>query len=297
MGNSVQTVPLGTTRAERIPIAMPRIQLLALLALVLWLYHSILYRLMVQWGKPDFSYGYFVPLFALYVLWSNRAKLKAISPAPSWAGLALVVFGLCLLVLGVLGVEIFTERVSLLVLLAGLVVVFVGWEFFRAVLFPWAFLFLMIPLPNLIMQRITFPLQLLASELATFMLRAVGIPVNLQGNVIYLSFMTLEVVEACSGIRSLVSLITLAIIYGYLMERRIWVRVALACSAIPIAVFANGFRIFGTGIVGRWDADKAQGFFHEFQGWLVFVVSLLLLFGFHRLINIIWKDPAAEPVS
>jgi exosortase D (VPLPA-CTERM-specific) len=292
MGNSVETLPLATTRRANHLFTLPRVQLLALLALLFWLYHSILYRLVVQWGNdPNISYGYFVPAFALYVLWSERAKLKAILPVPGWEGIALVLLGLFLLVFGVLGVELFTQRVSLLVLLAGLVVVFLGWQFLRAVLFPWAFLFLMIPLPNLIMQRITFPLQLLASMLATFMLRTVGIPVNLQGNVIYLSFMTLEVIEACSGIRSLLSLIALAIIYGYLMEKRLWVRVVLACSAVPIAVFANGFRIFGTGVVGRWDPDKAQGFFHEFQGWLVFVVSLLLLFAVHHIINLLWNAP------
>ena len=293
MGNSIEMVPLDATGRANFSIAVPRIQLLVLLALILWLYHSILYRLAAQWGSdPNFSHGYFVPAFALYVLWCDRAKLRKIAPTPSWAGMGFVVLGLLMLVLGVLGVELFTERVSLLVLLAGLTVSFLGWQFFRAVLFPGVFLILMIPLPNLILQKVTFPLQLLASELATFMLRAAGIAVNLQGNVINLASMTLEVIEACSGIRSLLSLITLAIIYGYLMEKRIWVRITLACSAVPIAVFANGFRIFGTGVLGQYlDPDKAQGFFHEFQGWLIFVVSLLILFAVHRLINLVWKPP------
>jgi exosortase len=299
MGNQVQAVPLQKARMGNVSMAVPRIQALVLLVLLLWLYHSILFRLVAQWGNdPNFSHGYFVPAFALYVLWSDRAKLRTLMPAPSWAGLPVVVLGLLMLVVGVLGVEIFTERVSLLVLLAGLIVVFVGPKFFGAVWFPWAFLFLMIPLPNLILQKITFPLQLLASKLATFMLRAVGIAVNLQGNVIYLASMTLEVIEACSGIRSLLSLITLALIYGYLMEKRVWARVMLAGSAVPIAVFANGFRIFGTGVLGQyWDPDKAQGFFHEFQGWLVFVVSLLLLFATHHLINLASKTPRIGEVA
>jgi len=296
MGNSTETVPFGAARRANPLMTAPRVQALVILALLVWLYHSIFYRLVAQWGNdPNFSHGYIVPAFALYLLWCDRKKLRSIAPAPSWAGVAFVVFGLLMLVLGVLGVELFTERVSLLVLLAGLIVLFLGWQFFRAVLFPLAFLILMIPLPNLILQKVTFPLQLLASKLATFMLRAIGIAVNLQGNVINLSSMTLEVIEACSGIRSLLSLITLAIIYGYLLEKRIWVRVSLACSAVPIAVFANGFRIFGTGVLGRyWDPDKAQGFFHEFQGWLIFVASFLLLFAVHRLINLVWKPSAAE---
>jgi exosortase D (VPLPA-CTERM-specific) len=174
---------------------------------------------------------------------------------------------------------------------------FRGWPLFRAVLFPWAFLFLMVPLPAIILQHFTFPLQILASKLATWCLQAVGIPALRDGNLIQLPSITLEVAEACSGIRSLVSLITLAIIYGYLTEDRSWVRVLLACAAVPIAVLANIFRIFGTGLVGQlWDPNKAQGFFHEFQGWLVFVVSLMLLFGLHRLINLIWKpSPTAAP--
>ena len=204
---------------------------------------------------------------------------------------------LVMLVFGELGVELFTSRSSFIILLAGLIILFRGWPLFRAVLFPWAFLFLMVPLPAIILQHFTFPLQILASKLATWSLQAVGIPALRDGNVIQLPSITLEVTEACSGIRSLVSLITLAIIYGYLTEDRNWVRVLLACAAVPIAVLANIFRIFGTGLVGQlWDPNKAQGFFHEFQGWLVFVVSLMLLFGLHRLINLIWKPTAAPPI-
>ncbi len=184
---------------------------------------------------------------------------------------------------------------SLLFVLAGLIILFRGWEFFRAVLFPLAFLILMIPLPNLILQKFTFPLQLLASRLATEMLQLVNVPVLREGNMIILPREPLEVAQACSGLRSLLSLVTLAIIYGYLMEKRNWLRVVLACSAVPIAVFANSFRIFGTGlIVQYWDPEKADGFYHEFQGWLVFVVSLILLFALHRLIGLIWKDSSSS---
>jgi exosortase len=175
---------------------------------------------------------------------------------------------------------------------------FQGWAFFRAVLFPWAVLTLMIPIPNLILQQITFPLQLVASKLATVLLELVGVPVLRQGNVIVLASMPLDVAEACSGIRSLLTLVTLAIIYGYLMESRIWVRIALACSAVPIAVAANSFRIFGTGLlVQYWDPDKAEGFFHTFSGWLIFVVALMLLFAVHRAISLIWKGGSEVKLS
>ena len=154
-------------------------------------------------------------------------------------------------------------------------------------LFPWAFLFLMIPIPTIVFNQITFPLQLLASKVASTVLPWMGVPVLREGNVINLPAMALEVAEACSGIRSLMSLMTLAIIYGYLMERRISIRALLALASIPIAVAANSFRIVGTGLlVQYWDPAKAQGFFHEFSGWLIFVISLFMLYALHRVVRI-----------
>ncbi len=284
---------------------LPAWQGVALLLLIAWLYASILARLFLQWvgpaRDPNFEHGIFVPLFALFVLWQERKKLSVIAAAPSWAGLPLVALSLLMLVLGVLGAELFFSRVSLLILLAGLILLFQGWTFFRAVLFPWAFLILMIPIPALILQQVTFPLQLLAAKLATALLELAGVPVLRQGNVIVLASMPLNVAEACSGIRSLLTLVTLAIIYGYLMETRMWVRVVLALSAVPIAVAANSFRIFGTGLlVQYWDPDKAEGFFHAFSGWLIFVVALIMMFAVHRAISLIWGSPeksAAEAKS
>ncbi len=300
MGHSAEVAPLLSTREGRRSSSLPRWQRVALLLLIAWLYAPIIARLFLQWiNDPNFSHGVFVPVFALFVLWQDREKLTAIAPAPSWTGLPLVVLSLLMLVLGVLGAELFFSRVSLLILLAGLILLFKGWTFFRAVLFPWAFLILMIPIPNLILQQVTFPLQLLAAKLATALLELVQVPVLRQGNVIVLASMPLDVAEACSGIRSLLTLVTLAIIYGYLMETRIWVRVVLALSAVPIAVAANSFRIFGTGLlVQYWDPDKAEGFFHAFSGWLIFVVALILLFAVHRVISMICGSktgPEAKP--
>jgi exosortase len=176
----------------------------------------------------------------------------------------------------------------LLLVLAGLVVGFYGWHYFRVILFPWAFLVLMVPIPAIIFSQITFPLQLLASKLAAATLQLLGVPVLREGNIINLPAMPLEVAEACSGIRSLLSLTTLAIIYGYLMETRISIRMVLAIASIPIAIFANSMRIVGTGLlVQYWGADKAEGFFHTFSGWLIFVVSLGLLFLLHQLLRMV----------
>ena len=292
MGDSVQVAPLASGREGRLSSTLSRWQGVALLALIAWLYGSILARLLSQWlNDPNFSHGIFVPAFALFVLWQERKKLKLIEPKPSWTGLPIVVVALLMLMLGVLGAELFFSRVSLLILLAGLIILFQGWSLFRAVLFPWAFLVLMIPIPSLILQKVTFPLQLLTSKLASVLLPVVGVPVLREGNVIVLPSMPLEVAEACSGIRSLLSLVTLAIIYGFLMDTRKWVRVVLACSAVPIAVAANSLRILGTGLlVQYWDPEKAEGFFHVFSGWLIFVVSLIMLFTLHRVICWIWKS-------
>jgi exosortase len=268
----------------------------ALLLLIGWLYASILARLFLQWvgphHDPNFEHGIFVPFFALFLLWQDRGKLKTIAPSPSWTGLPLLALGLLMLALGVLGAELFFSRSSLLVVLAGLVLLFQGRTFFRAILFPWAFLFLMVPIPVLVLQQVTFPLQLLASRLATALLELAGVPVLRQGNIIVLAALPLNVVEACSGIRSLLTLVTLALIYGCLLESRKWVRVALALMAAPIAVAANSLRIFGTGLlVEYWAPDKAEGFFHSFSGWLIFVVALFMLFAVHGIISRIWGGP------
>lgn len=271
----------------------PRVWQVALLAgLLLWLYLPTLTHLVGQWWHdPNFSHGFFVPFFTAFVVWQERSALALLTPRPSWWGLPLLGFGLCILVLGQMGAELFLSRFSLLIVLAGLIVFFLGWKFFRALLFPWAFLVLMIPIPAIVFNQITFPLQLLASKIASTILSWLSVPVLREGNVIILPAMALEVADACSGIRSLMSLATLAVIYGYLMERSNLVRVLLAVAALPIAVAANSLRVVVTGLlVQYWDPDKAQGFFHEFQGWLMFVASLVMLYLLHRTLRLLWPE-------
>lgn len=259
-----------------------------LLGLVAWLYSSIINHLVKQWWHdPNFSHGFFVPAFSAFLIWQKRSRLRQVVFQPSFWGLAILVFALLLLVIGVFGAELFLSRVSLLILLSGMTVFFLGWHFFRELLFPWAFLFLMIPIPALIFNQITFPLQLLVSRIAAVLLPLAGVPVLREGNIINLSVMPLEVAQACSGIRSLISLITLAVMYGYLFERRVSVRVLLACASVPIAIAANSLRILGTGVlVQYWGARAAEGFFHTFSGWLVFVVSLLMIFALHKMLSV-----------
>jgi exosortase len=264
------------------------VQLGVLALLTGMLYYSVWLNLAHQWwSDPDFSHGFFVPLFSVFVLWRMRRHLGHLEPRPTSFGLLVIASALLTLIVGVLGAELFLSRSSFVLLLGGLVISFLGWRFFGAVFFPWAVLFLMIPVPAIIYNQITFPLQFLASQLATSLLSLLGVPVLREGNVIHLPAITLEVVEACSGIRSLLSLTTLAVMYGYFAETRIWKRAVLTVAAIPIAVAANGIRIMGTGLLGQyWDPDKAEGFFHAFSGWVLFVLSLGMLSFVHWLMNV-----------
>lgn len=260
---------------------------LCLLGLTLFVYYDVVSRLIHQWSNdPNFSHGFIVPLFSAFIVWTERRELAALSVKPSNWGLVIIAVSLAMVIVGSLGAELFVARVSLVLLLAGMIIFLLGWQHFKIVLFPWLFLFLMVPIPAIIFSQLTLPLQTLAAKLATAALQTVGIPVLREGNVIALPAMPLEVAEACSGIRSLLSLGTLAIIYGYFLETKLWPRVLIALASIPIAVLANGFRIFGTGVlVQYWDADKALGFFHEFSGWLVFIVSMMMLFLIHKIVG------------
>ena len=294
MSHIAQAAPPSERLQEPVSKLLPWWQAVTLILLLSWLYASILFHLAQQWWHdPNFSHGIFVPLFSLFVLWQERARLAALPAAPSAWGLLIAAFALCVLTVGVLGAELFLARFSLLLLIAGLVIYFLGWRFFRAVLFPWAFLILMIPIPAILFTQITFPLQILASKLAALVLPLAGVPVLREGNIIHLPAMSLEVAQACSGIRSLLSLMTLSIIYGFLTETRIVIRVFLALASIPIAVAANSLRIVGTGLlVQYWGPERAEGFFHLFSGWLIFVVSLVMLFLLHQLLRL--GEPAEE---
>lgn len=294
-GVAARPAEQATTRLQARPLWI--ILAGAMLALVAVLYHGILATLALDWwNDPNFSHGFFVPAFSLFVLWQERAQLAKLEPRPSWWGSFFVAGALAMLIVGSLGAEFFLSRTSFIVLLGGLVIQFFGWQVFRAILFPWAVLFLMVPIPAIIFNQITFPLQLFASRLATVLLTLLGVPVLREGNVIQLPIMSLEVAEACSGIRSLVSLTTLAVIYGYFIETRTSRRVWMAVFAVPIAVAANAMRVMGTGLVAQyWDPSKAEGFFHEFSGWFIFILSLGMLLLVHRAMRLF--DRAARVSS
>lgn len=250
-----------------------------LLAAGLVLYGAVLGKLVRDWAaSDDYSHGFVVGPLALYFAWRQRNRLAALAPSPSNMGLLLVVAGLATLGAGVLGSELFLQRSSLLLVIAGTIVFLAGWPHLRRLAFPVLFLLLAIPIPSIVFNQIAFPLQLLASHAGEAALRVAGIPVLREGNVITLSTTTLQVAEACSGIRSLISLLTLAIVLGCFTLHRTAARVLLAAASVPVAIGANAARVAGTGLAAHYlGAEAAEGFFHTFSGWLVFLVAFLLL--------------------
>ena len=251
---------------------------------ILWMYGGILSSLVRQWASDDnYSHGFFVVPLALYFAWERRADLKAAPLKPSIAGVFLVAISLAILIAGLLGAELFLTRISLLGVLAGAVLYVWGRRHLRILAFPLAFLALMIPLPAIIFNQIAFPLQLLASRAGELVIGLAGIPVVREGNVLQLPSRTLEVAEACSGIRSLVSLIMLAVVLGHFTERRIGRRLLLALAAVPIAILANAARVAGTGLMSELvSPEAAEGFLHTFSGWLLFVVAFIGLVAVQR---------------
>jgi exosortase len=257
------------------------------------------FRTLVRdWTNDDnYSHGFLIIPLALFLAWQRRHELRAAPVSPSMVGLVLLLGSLAVLVIGRLGAELFLSRVSMVGVLAGAVLFAFGWTHLRLLAFPLSLLVLMVPLPALIFNQVAFPLQLLASQAGETGLGALDIPVLREGNIIMLANTTLEVAEACSGIRSLVSLLTLGIIYGYFMDSRAWVRTVLALATVPIAVFANGMRVAGTGVAAHYyGPEAAQGFLHTFSGWLVFVFAFAVLFALQALIARVLPDPGQPQV-
>ncbi len=244
------------------------------------------------WNDPNYSHGFLVPFFSGFLVWQNREHLKRLSIQGSWLGFGVLCVGSGILVLGDIGAEDFLTRSSLICILAGLILFHLGMPFFRALLFPLGFLFFMVPLPAIIFNAIAFPLQGLAARNATIVLDLLGVPVLRDGNIIHLSHISLGVTEACSGIRSLVSLLALAVAWAYLTLPGYWSRFVLVLSAIPITIIANAGRVIVTGLIGQWFGVKyAEGIFHSFSGWIIFLVAFAGLLGVHTIVQ---KWPRTE---
>jgi exosortase len=259
--------------------------LTALLGAVYW---KILRALSAQWwDDANYSHGFLVPLFSLYLIWQQRAALRALPRSGNPSGILVVLAGIAALLMGDLGAENFLMRSSLIIIIAGLILFHLGTPVFRAVLFPLAFLFFMVPLPGVVFYAITFPLQRLAAEQAAWTLDALGIPVLLDGNVIHLAQLSLGVTEACSGIRSLISLFAGAAAWAYLLLPPGWAMVVFIAATVPITIMANAARVVLTGLIGRqFGVEYASGFFHEFAGFAIYIFAFLCLLATYSLLRV-----------
>lgn len=277
---------------------------------LMFLYTNVLAKLARDWWSDEnYSHGLLVPFVIGFILWSEREKLFKIHKQPKeWFGLSLILLALLMLLGGTLGAELFTQRISFLVMLSGIVIYFGGTQILQLLVVPFLLLLLSIPIPQIIFNKIAFPLQIWASQAAVWGIRFFEIPTVRKGNVIEIlpsgatQVIALEVVEACSGIRSLMTLMTLALILAYFTREKdflpekggkdflknsdFWRALILMFSAVPIAVLTNAARVTATGILTFYYGRQAvESVWHEISGWLVYVAALGMLIGLNFILK------------
>jgi exosortase len=259
-------------------------------ALLIVCFAPVLRAMAVQWWvNPDMGHAWFVPVVSGYIVWQKRAELAAMTPQPNWWGLALVIFSGFQLIAATLGVELFVARTAVVEMAIGVVWMLGGTAILKKLAFPLLLLFFIVPIPTILYTRITFPLQIKASQLAEWSLTVINIPVVREGNVLELPNHRLAVVEACSGIRSLLTLTYLSLVFGYFFEPRRWLRVLLFLATIPVAILANGGRVAITGILTQIKPEWSEGFFHESTGFVMFFGAAVILVLFHWMVARIYR--------
>ena len=253
----------------------------------LWFYLPVITDMIDEWGRnPNNSHGFLIPFISAYFLWLKKDRIKQVEHKPANIGLFLIFTGIVIYVLGYLGAAHTTIRVSMFIFIAGVLIFLFGFRLFRAVSFPYFYSFFMIPVPYYLYEKIAFPLKLIVTKVSVYIIGLFGIPVIREGNVIMLENITLQVVDACSGIRSLTSLLAITVAYAYITQKTRARMFILVILSIPIAVFSNIVRVVVTGILSRYyGASAAEGFFHEFAGLGVFILSCLLIFTIGLLIS------------
>jgi exosortase len=244
-----------------------------------------------QWATDeDMGHGFFVPVVAGFIAWQRRRTLLSIPRQPNGWGLALVVFAGFQALAASLGAELFTARLAFVIALFGVILYLGGKAWVKELSLPLLLMLFMIPIPQIIYARLTLRLQMLASELGETLIGWMGIPVIRTGNLLELPSQTLDIVDACSGIRSLVSLLFLSQVYAYFTEKRIWMRWALLVATVPIAIAANAIRVATTGLLSEVNTKLAQGAYHEMEGYIVFAVALVALIVTHRALSFVAKN-------
>lgn len=260
--------------------------------LSLWPFWDGLVRMWGWWFEaPEYSHGLLIPPIAAFLLWQQKDRLERIPFTGTWAGVVLVLSGGALLVLGQLGTVYTVVQYAYVITLYGLILSLVGWIAFRLIAIPMLILLFMIPLPQFVLANLSTKLQLLSSQIGVAVMRLFDISVYLEGNVIDLGGYKLQVAEACSGLRYLFPLMTLGFLMAYFYKGALWKRIVLFMSSIPITVLMNSLRVGTIGfMVEHWGIGMAEGFLHEFQGWMVFMVSVALMLGETAALNLIGRE-------
>ena len=289
-------VPIGLGSTS---VPVPWVRVAWVLGLLVLAYLPILIRMATQWtNDDDMSHGFFVPAVAGFIAWRRKEELLAAAPQPNYLGLVIMLWSLFQMSLGILGAELFLQRTAFVGSVWGAVLFLGGWPYVRVLTLPLVMLPLMVPIPAVIYNQITFPLQLFASSVAENTLMLLQIPVLRDGNVLELaSGQKLSVVEACSGIRSLLSLTFLSLVYGYMSEEKLWIRWAIFLASIPIAVAANAFRVSATGVLSEYNPDLAQGFFHSLEGTVAFAFAFALMVFFHLFVKKVVARRTSAPAA
>lgn len=241
------------------------------------------------WNEPSFSQGMLLPPLALYFAWLDRRPLLSIPAEPSRRGLWVVAGGCFLFLAGKLSAEFFLQRFSFVIVLTGLIWVYWGKARLKRLAFPLVLLSTMIPLPAIVYNTATAPLQLFASETAARIAQWCGVSVYRDGNIIQLAHMSLGVDEACSGLNSFSALMVAALLLGQFLCNSLFVRIMLFLLSAPLSIAVNVLRVAGTAILADYNEQFALGFYHAFAGWLVFVVGFVAFIGIAKIAHAVFE--------
>ena len=246
--------------------------------------------------SDDMAYGFFAPVVAVYIAWDQRANLISPSAPPSAWSLAFIGAGACIGTAATLANSSTFSRFGFLVSLAGCLLLLGGWRGLRRFLFLLSLLLFTFPVPDVLYGQLTQPLQLLATRLSESALDLLGYSVIREGNILQLTYMKLSVVEACSGLRSLITLVFFWLVYSYFFESRLWLRAAVVFMAIPSAIAVNAMRITSTGVLGKYDMAWTEGTRHEIVGWTAFCLGFVVVLAGHQAMRRFVFAPRAERV-